>query len=92
MARIYVGNLPTSANEATVRDLFALHGVVETVSLISDLVTGKPRGFGYVEMPTNDAAMAVAALNGRDLGGRSLEVNPAQDRASVSSISQWRGR
>lgn len=92
MAKIYVGNLPFSANEATVRDLFAVHGAVETVSLINDLETGKPRGFGFVEMSTDDAARAVSALNGHDLGGRSLKVNPAKDSPKVASISQWRGR
>lgn len=92
MAKIYVGNLPFSANEATVRDLFARHGSVETVSLINDIETGKPRGFGFVEMSTDDAAKAVSALNGLDFGGRSLKVNPAQDRPKVASISQWRGR
>jgi RNA recognition motif-containing protein len=92
MAKIYVGNLPFSANEATVRDLFAQHGPVETVSLINDRDTGKPRGFGFVEMTTDDAAKAVAALNGQDFGGRALKVNPAQERERSANISQWRGR
>lgn len=92
MAKIYVGNLPFSVNEVTIRDLFAQHGAVETVSIVTDRTTGKPRGFGFVEMPSDDAARAVAALNGQDLGGRALKVNPAEDRPRTSSISEWRGR
>lgn len=92
MARIFVGNLPFSANEVTIRDLFALHGAVETVSLMSDLATGKPRGFGYVEMPSDDAVRAVAALNGHDLSGSLIKVNAAEDKPPVASIAQWRGR
>lgn len=92
MAKIYVGNLPFSVNEVTIRDLFAKHGAVETVSIITDRSTGKPRGFGFVEMSTDDAAKAVAALNGQDLGGRPLKVNPAEERVRTSSIAEWRGR
>ena len=96
MAKIYVGNLPFSANETTVRDLFAQHGSVETVALINDRETGKPRGFGFVEMSTEDAAKAVSALNGQDFGGRPLKVNPAQERersgGGSGGLSQWRGR
>ncbi len=91
MSKIYVGNLPFSANEDTIRDLFAQHGVVENVSLIQDRTTGKPRGFGFVQMPDDDATKAISALNGADFGGRSLKVNPAEDRQRAS-ISQWRGR
>lgn len=92
MAKIYVGNLPFSANEATIRDLFAQHGAVESVSLISDRETGKPRGFGFVEMSTDDAAKAVTALNGQPFGGRPLKVNPAQERERPAGRSEWRGR
>jgi RNA recognition motif-containing protein len=95
MAKIYVGNLPFSANEATVRDLFAAHGSVETVALINDRETGKPRGFGFVEMSSDDAAKAINALNGQDFGGRPLKVNAAQERergGGGGNISQWRGR
>jgi RNA recognition motif-containing protein len=94
MAKIYVGNLPFNINEATVRDLFATHGAVESVSLILDRDTGKPRGFGFVQMSTDDAARAISALNGADLGGRQLKVNPAEDRprGKPAGLSQWRGR
>jgi cold-inducible RNA-binding protein len=80
MSKIYVGNLPFSATEAAVRELFAQHGTVETVSLITDRDTGQPRGFGFVEMPRPDAARAIQNLNGQDMGGRPLKVNEAQDK------------
>ena len=60
MAKIYVGNLPFSADEAAVRTLFSQHGTVESVSLPVDRDTGRPRGFGFVEMPQEDAADALA--------------------------------
>ena len=77
--KIYVGNLPFSATEDAVRSLFEPHGTVLSVSLIMDRETGRPRGFGFVEMD-NGAAEAIAALDGTDFGGRSLRVNEAQDR------------
>ena len=78
--KIYVGNLPFSATEAQVRDLFAQHGAVENVALPADRETGRPRGFGFVEMPQAEAAKAIEALNGFTMGGRQLRVNEAQDR------------
>jgi RNA recognition motif-containing protein len=80
MTKLYVGNLPFSANEDTVRALFAEYGAVQGVSLIMDRETGRPRGFGFVEMSGGDAAKAMSALNGKDFGGRPLKVNEAQDR------------
>jgi len=80
VTRIYVGNLPFSATEESVRALFSKHGTVEKVSLITDRDTGRPRGFGFVEMSSADAARAIQALNGTDLGGRPLRVNEAQER------------
>jgi cold-inducible RNA-binding protein len=80
MSKIYVGNLPFSATEESVRALFAQHGTVESVSLINDRETGRPRGFGFVEMPRSDAARAIQNLNGQDMGGRALKVNEAQDK------------
>jgi len=79
MAKIYVGNLPFSADEAAVRTLFSQHGTVESVALPTDRETGRPRGFGFVEMPQADAARAIGALNGYSMGGRPLRVNEAQD-------------
>ena len=80
MAKIYVGNLPFTATDAEIRNLFAQHGTVESVSLPTDRETGRPRGFGFVEMSQADAARAIQALNGQDLGGRPLRVNEAQDK------------
>lgn len=81
MTKLYVGNLPFSATEDGVRTLFATHGTVEKVSLINDRETGRPRGFGFVEMSNADASRAMQALNGKDFDGRALKVNEAQDKA-----------
>jgi RNA recognition motif-containing protein len=80
VTKLYVGNLPFTATEEAVRALFSKHGTVEKVSLITDRETGRPRGFGFVEMSNADASRAMQALNGVDFDGRSLKVNEAQDR------------
>jgi cold-inducible RNA-binding protein len=80
MAKIYVGNLPFSASEPDVRALFSQHGEVQSVSLPTDRETGRPRGFGFVEMSQADAAKAIQSLNGYNMGGRPLRVNEAQDK------------
>jgi len=84
VTKLYVGNLPFSATEESVRALFAPHGTVEKVSLINDRDTGRPRGFGFVEMANADAARATQALNGKDFEGRALRVNEAEDRGGRS--------
>jgi RNA recognition motif-containing protein len=79
--KVYVGNLPFTATEDEVRELFAQHGAVHSVRLISDRDTGRPRGFGFVEM--EDVSAAIAALNGAEFGGRTLrgdEARPREDR------------
>lgn len=78
--KIYVGNLPYSATEDGVRDLFAEHGGVESIKLISDRETGRFRGFGFVEMDDADADKAIESLNGQDMGGRNLRVNEAREK------------
>ena len=80
MTTIYVGNLPFSATAEDVRALFERHGKVESVKLINDRETGKPRGFGFVEMPSSDAQAAIQQTNGFQMGGRALRVNEAQER------------
>ena len=79
-ARIYVGNLPFSAREEDIRQLFAQYGEVVSVALPTDRETGRPRGFGFVEMEEADAPKAIDALNGKDFGGRALNVNQARER------------
>ncbi|MFO7324619.1 MAG: RNA-binding protein, partial [Pseudomonadota bacterium] len=88
----YVGNLPFSATEDQVRALFAQHGTVESVALPSDRETGRPRGFGFVEMSSADAARAIQAVNGKDLGGRPLRVNEAQDKPRGNGGNRGGGR
>jgi RNA recognition motif-containing protein len=80
VTKLYVGNLPFSATDDSVRNLFSKYGTVEKVSLINDRETGRPRGFGFVEMSNADASRAMQALNGADFEGRPLKVNEAQDR------------
>jgi cold-inducible RNA-binding protein len=78
---IYVGNLSFDAGEADVRALFEAHGQVSSVSIIEDKFTGRPRGFAFVEMPTDaEAQAAIANLNGKDFKGRPLTVNEARPR------------
>jgi RNA recognition motif-containing protein len=78
--KIYVGNLPFTANEDEVRELFAAHGSVHSVTLISDRETGRPRGFAFVEMDDDAAQTAIDAINGTEFGGRTLNVNEARER------------
>ena len=80
MTKLFVGNLPFSATEDAVRALFSAHGTVESLALITDRDTGRPRGFGFVEMPNADASRAMQALDGKDFEGRALKVNEAKAR------------
>ncbi len=79
--KIYVGNLPFSSTEADIKDVFERHGAVESVNIITDRETGRPRCFAFIEMyEASAAANAISALDGSDLGGRNIKVNEAQDR------------
>lgn len=89
MTKLYVGNLPFTATEDAVRTLFAPHGTVEKLALINDRDTGRPRGFGFVEMSSADASRAMQALNGKDFDGRSLKINEAQDKPRVGGNSSY---
>lgn len=86
MKNIFVGNLSFGATEDAVRSLFEAYGTVERVSIVTDRDSGQPRGFGFVEM-TNDAEAekAIAALNGHELGGRTLNVNEARPKTDRGS-------
>lgn len=77
---LYVGNLPYRANEAAVRELFANYGNVESVRLMKDKHTGKRRGFGFVEMSSDDLDKAIAALNDSEFQQRTLKVREAKER------------
>jgi RNA recognition motif-containing protein len=86
MKNIFVGNLSFGATEDTIRSLFAAHGAVSRVSIVTDRDTGQPRGFGFVEMNDNaEGDRAIAALNGTDLDGRTLNVNEARPKTERSS-------
>jgi RNA recognition motif-containing protein len=82
---IYVGNLPFSASSNEVSDLFSTYGAVHSVNLINDRETGRPRGFGFVEMDDEQALAAIDALNGKEVGGRSLRINEARGREDRGS-------
>ena len=77
---IYVGNLPWSSTEDEVRAAFEAYGQVTSVKLIEDRETGRPRGFGFVEMDDDGGQAAIDALDGTDFGGRNIKVNQAKPR------------
>ncbi len=81
MKNLYVGNLPHSTTEAELRNVFEAHGAVEKVSIVTDRETGRARGFAFVEMTNaGEADKAVAALDGTELGGRTLKINEAKPK------------
>lgn len=82
MKSIYVGNLPFSTTEAEPQGLFADFGTVHEARLMLDRDTGRSRGFGFVKMDDVAADAAIRALNGTELGGRTLRINEAQERSS----------
>ncbi len=85
MSKIYVGNIPFTATEDSIRTLFSQHGTVESVAVITDRETGRPRGFCFVEMPSGDATRAIQNLNGQEMDGRTITVNEAQDKPRNNS-------
>ncbi|ADU64282.1 MAG: RNA-binding protein [Pseudodesulfovibrio sp.] len=80
MKSIYVGNIPFSVSENDIRGLFGEYGDVASVKLVEDRETGRFRGFGFVEMDDAGALEAIEALDGKDMGGRTLKVNEARPR------------
>jgi RNA recognition motif-containing protein len=79
--KLYVGNLSYSTEEANIRKLFEAHGEVVSINLITDKYTGQSKGFGFVEMATDEAAKAaMSALNGQQIDGRAIRVNEAFDK------------
>lgn len=86
--RLYVGNLPFQTGEPELQALFAQAGTVETVKVIRDMATGRPRGFAFVEMSTDDEAQkAISELNNHQLEGRGLTVNEARPRQAGGGFS-----
>lgn len=85
MTKIFIGNLSFQATEAELTSLFSQYGAVETVSVITDRMTGQPRGFAFIEMSDRkQAESAISALNGSDLQGRTLNVNEARPKTASS--------
>ncbi len=80
MKKLYVGNLPFTASEDEVRELFGQHGTVHSVALINDRETGRPRGFGFIEVDDDALSAMIQNLDGKEMGGRALRVNEAQDK------------
>src|SRR4051794_6459668 len=79
--KLYVGNLPYSANDSTLEQLFGAHGTVQSAQVIMDRDTGRSKGFGFVEMGSDqEAQAAIAALNGQQVEGRTLTVNEARPK------------
>ncbi|MBI5638058.1 MAG: RNA-binding protein [Nitrospinae bacterium] len=86
---IFVGNLPFGATETDLRSLFEAHGTVTSARIITDRETGRSRGFGFVEMEDADATAAIEALNGKDLKGRPMKVNQAEERKERAPRRSW---
>ena len=93
MKNIFVGNLDFNTTEDDLRQLFSPYGAVDQVSIMTDRETGRSRGFGFVEMPnTEEGEKAIAALNGTQLGGRSINVNEARPKAERGGSSGGSGK
>jgi cold-inducible RNA-binding protein len=90
---IYVGNMSYDTTQARLQELFEAHGEVTSVNVITDRDSGRPRGFAFVEMATEEAAnAAIAALNGQEVDGRTLTVNEAKPRESRGGSGGRGGR
>jgi RNA recognition motif-containing protein len=86
MKKLFVGNIPHSTTEAELRTLFEPHGKIDQVSVVTDRETGRSRGFAFVEMADpSEAEKAIAALNGKELGGRALNINEARPKTERSN-------
>ena len=83
--KLYVGGLPFSTTDEQLEELFSSHGTIESAKVITDRYSGKSRGFGFVELSSNsEAESAINALNGTELGGRTITVNEARQRENRS--------
>ena len=91
--KIYVGNLSFDANDQDLKEAFAAHGQVETATVVKDTYSGRSRGFGFVEMPSEaEARAAISALNGKELKGRAVKVNEAISKSDGRRGEAGRGR
>lgn len=79
-AKLFVGNLSWSVDDAQLEELFSAYGEVESARVITDRDTGRSRGFGFVEMDAPDLAVVINATNGREFAGRPIRVNEAEDK------------
>ena len=90
---IYIGNLSYNTTEDTLKSLFAEFGDVETVKVIKDRFSGRPKGFGFIEMPSNsEADQAIKALNGNRIDGNHIKVNPADSGGKRRKKRSFRRR
>lgn len=90
--KLYVGNLSYEVSSSDLEQLFSQHGTVESAEVINDRMTGRSKGFGFVEMSSDaEAQTAISALNGKDHGGRALTVNEAKPRENRSGGGGGRG-
>jgi RNA recognition motif-containing protein len=90
MKSIYVGNIPFSASQDDLYDMFQAYGQVSSVKVVADRETGRPRGFAFVEMEDDGEAMdAISALDGSEMGGRNLRVNEARPREPRDRGRRW---
>jgi len=88
--KLYVGNLAYNTTEDELRQLFASYGTINSLNLISDRDTGRPKGFGFVEMSTEqEARAAISGLNAREVDGRAIKVNEANERPPRGSNNRW---
>ena len=90
--KLYVGNLSFDTSEARLNETFAQFGDVQSANLVMDRETGRPRGFGFVEMDDDGAKQAMQALDGKDLDGRQIKVNEAKPRENRGGGGGGRGR
>jgi RNA recognition motif-containing protein len=87
MKKIFVGNFAYNMTESELRSMFEAFGIVESVTLATDRDTGRVRGFGFIEMPNDEEAeKAMGALNGKDVGGRTINVNEARPKSEHSNL------
>ena len=89
--KLFVGNLPWSVGDAELEEIFSPHGQVASARVITDRDTGRSRGFGFVEMEVADVAAVISATNGREIDGRPLRVNEAEDKGGSGGRRDSRG-